>query len=157
MLQTPPAVSYQRIMAAVDGSEHASAALGHAAMLARSLKCQLLVVHIASDEWSNPAFGGDPSTAQADQDRAGIEAAARKILDGHLASLGDDGDLEVTAILDFGQPDERIVELAEEHAADLIVVGSRGLSGFRSFLLGSVSYKVARTADRPVLVVHADV
>lgn len=143
-------------MIAVDGSDHASAALDHAAMLARSLGAKLLVVHVASDEWRNPAFGGDPSEDRADDQRAEIEAEARKVLDGHLEAL-DAGDLDVTPIVDFGEADERIVELADEHDADLIVVGSRGLSGFRSFLLGSVSYKVARTAERPVLVIHADV
>ena len=48
-----------------------------------------------------------------------------------------------------------IVETAELHDAAIIVMGSRGLTGLRSMLLGSVSSAVVHHADRPVLVVHS--
>ena len=49
-----------------------------------------------------------------------------------------------------------IVGLAEEVGADLIVVGSRGLGGFRRALMGSVSESVVRHAHCPVLVFRAE-
>jgi nucleotide-binding universal stress UspA family protein len=47
-----------------------------------------------------------------------------------------------------------LISVADEIGADLIVVGSRGLSTFSSLLLGSVSHKLVQLAGRPVLVTH---
>jgi nucleotide-binding universal stress UspA family protein len=49
---------------------------------------------------------------------------------------------------------QAIVEIADRHDAAMIVMGSRGLTGMRSMLLGSVSSAVAHHADRPVLIVR---
>jgi nucleotide-binding universal stress UspA family protein len=49
---------------------------------------------------------------------------------------------------------QTILDTAREHDAALIAVGARGLSGVQRALLGSVSEKVVRHADRPVLVLH---
>lgn len=48
---------------------------------------------------------------------------------------------------------ETILEQAEETGAEAIVLGSRGLTGVKSLLLGSVSHAVLQHADRPVIVV----
>jgi nucleotide-binding universal stress UspA family protein len=49
---------------------------------------------------------------------------------------------------------QAIVDVARERDASIIVLGARGLSGIKQALLGSVSEKVARHADRPVLLTH---
>jgi nucleotide-binding universal stress UspA family protein len=48
-----------------------------------------------------------------------------------------------------------ILEVAERYDASMIVIGSRGLTGLRSILLGSVSTAVVHHADRPTLVIHS--
>jgi len=53
-----------------------------------------------------------------------------------------------------GNPAEIICKIAEEEGFDLIVIGSRGLSGMKSFFLGGVSDKVSRHAICPVLIVR---
>jgi len=58
-----------------------------------------------------------------------------------------------TAVL-VGHPAEQIVHFAEEHGVDLIVVGNRGLSQGKRWLLGSVSERVLRYAHCPVMVVR---
>ena len=59
---------------------------------------------------------------------------------------------EITVeLLDETVPGEQIVAYADEHACDLIVMGSRGLGVLRG-MLGSVSYGVLRSADVPVLI-----
>lgn len=52
-----------------------------------------------------------------------------------------------------GEPGPEIVKLANEENYDLVVVGSRGLNAFQEMVLGSVSHKVAKRADCPVLIV----
>jgi nucleotide-binding universal stress UspA family protein len=53
-----------------------------------------------------------------------------------------------------GDPAEQILDFADEHDIDMIVVGSLGKSGIERFALGSVSEKIARHAHVPVLVVR---
>ena len=51
----------------------------------------------------------------------------------------------------------RIVEAAEEHDAELIVIGSRGLSGLKYAVLGSVAAAVAQHSKRTIFIAHRDV
>jgi nucleotide-binding universal stress UspA family protein len=53
-----------------------------------------------------------------------------------------------------GDPAEVIIQVANEQQADLIVVGSRGLTGIQRFLLGSVSSKVSHHAPCSVMIVR---
>lgn len=63
--------------------------------------------------------------------------------------------LEVSTHLRRGDPAHAILQEAEEWGAELVVVGSRGLSGLDSLLLGSVARNVAKHCPRPVLVARA--
>lgn len=60
---------------------------------------------------------------------------------------------KVTTSIREGDPTEQILQASSEKNADLIVVGSKGLSGIKMFLLGSVSQRVCRYSDRSVLLV----
>ncbi|NBD27875.1 universal stress protein [Paenibacillus glycinis] len=51
-----------------------------------------------------------------------------------------------------GRPDKKIIEYAERHHIDLILMGSRGLSGLKELVLGSVSHYVVRHANVPVFI-----
>lgn len=57
-----------------------------------------------------------------------------------------------TIILE-GHPGKMIIEYAKSYEADLIVIGSRGLSGLKEFMLGSVSSKVVQLSSCPVLII----
>jgi nucleotide-binding universal stress UspA family protein len=59
----------------------------------------------------------------------------------------------VKQVIIEGSPAVQILALADQYRTDLVVVGSRGLSGFERYALGSVSSKVARHAGCSVLVV----
>ena len=56
-------------------------------------------------------------------------------------------------VLEEGDPPKVILDTAKKFKADIIVIGSRGLSQVKEFLLGSVSDSVIKRADIPVLVV----
>jgi nucleotide-binding universal stress UspA family protein len=74
-----------------------------------------------------------------------IESAAAKIKSGR-------SDLTVSTQIATGSPESRIVEIAEEWKADLIVVGSHGYNAWERLLLGSVSNAVVHHAPCSVLV-----
>jgi nucleotide-binding universal stress UspA family protein len=79
--------------------------------------------------------------------------AAQARLDALVSTFASAGK-RATARLETGDPAHRLLEVAEEREADLIVVGSQGLSAIDRFLLGSVSEKVLRYAECSVLVVR---
>ena len=68
--------------------------------------------------------------------------------------LGGGADVSSEAVLAHGTTWGGIVEVAEREDAALVVVGSRGLSGVKSALIGSVSNGVLHHCERPVLIVH---
>jgi nucleotide-binding universal stress UspA family protein len=63
--------------------------------------------------------------------------------------------VEVETHVREGQPAEVIIDVANQEQADLIVVGSRGLTGIKRYLLGSVSSKVSQHAPCSVMIVRA--
>ncbi|MFW9910029.1 MAG: universal stress protein, partial [Candidatus Thorarchaeota archaeon] len=64
------------------------------------------------------------------------------------------GSIPVTDLLDHGDPAARIIEIAQERKVDLIILGSRGLSGIKRLFVGSISDKVASQASCPVMIVR---
>ncbi|HZH58112.1 MAG TPA: universal stress protein [Metabacillus sp.] len=52
-----------------------------------------------------------------------------------------------------GEPGPVIVDYVNKNSVDIVVIGSRGLNGLQEFMLGSVSHKVAKRANCPVLIV----
>jgi len=65
----------------------------------------------------------------------------------------DEAGVPYEILTEVGHPAEVIVRIAEDDGYDLIVLGSRGMTAFKSFLLGSVSDKVSHHAHCPVLIV----
>ena len=136
------------IVVGVDGSEGSIRALRFALEEARVRDVELRVVHA----WHIPpaiyGSGWVPTGVDLDEYRKLAETSlARTLSDGGA----DDAGLAVTPMLHEG--DAVDVLCAEAAHADLLVVGSRGLGGFRGLLLGSVSQQVVHHAPCPVVVV----
>jgi nucleotide-binding universal stress UspA family protein len=136
------------IVVGVDGSEGSAAALRFAIEEARVRGAELKAVNA----WHVPpavyGAGWAPATVDLDEYRKLAESALGKSLED--AGAADSG-VEVTPILREGHPVD--VLIAESGRADLLVVGSRGLGGFKGLLLGSVSQQCAQHAKCPVVVV----
>lgn len=81
-----------------------------------------------------------------------VEQRARAVA-GEVAA---DAGVSATTVGAFGDPVDAIARTAEEHAVDVIVVGSNDKGWWRRLLEGSVSTDLVRHAGRPVLVVHTD-
>jgi nucleotide-binding universal stress UspA family protein len=74
--------------------------------------------------------------------------------DGSEGSLKDAGVAVATKRSEWGFPADRVCAVAREMGADLVAVGSRGLGGLASLLLGSVSERIVDRCHVPVLVVR---
>jgi len=55
--------------------------------------------------------------------------------------------------IEKGEPKIKVVELANSNQYDIVVLGTRGLNGLQEMVLGSVSHKVVKRAQIPVLIV----
>lgn len=93
-------------------------------------------------------------------DRADFEATVEP-LEGHAKRAVEDVSeqarergVEVVGVVRQGEPYESIVEYAEEGDVDLIVMGTHGRRGLSRYFLGSVTERVVRTVDVPVLTVR---
>lgn len=81
------------------------------------------------------------------------ETLAEGILKKAMASAKAKGATAIDTRVEFGDAAPSILAVAREIGADLIVLGSRGLSDLKGLLLGSVSHKVANLAEVPVITV----
>lgn len=138
------------VVVGYDGSQGAEAALHVALEEARRRGATLRVV----GAWHVPAPLVGSSAAPSSAARLGedIRVALTQAVDTAAAALRErGGDVEVEAVVVEGPA--VTVLTGEAAAADLLVVGSRGLGGFRELLLGSVSHQCAQHAPCPVLIV----
>lgn len=136
---------YDKIMIATDGSENADHAVEHAAELARLTGSRdALVVHVCT-----------ACTADLDPDEENLEVANEIVR--KAGAVMEAAGLNVATRVETEYPPESvgnaIIDIAGNEGADLLVLGSRGLSEFKGMLLGSVSNKVVQKADCPVLVI----
>jgi nucleotide-binding universal stress UspA family protein len=138
------------IVVGVDGSEGSQRALRFALDEARLRNASLKLVaawNIPVAVYAGPAVIPFSPEEFADSARAALEQA--------LETLGDRGDVPVETLVKEGHPADILIATAG--ADDLLVVGSRGLGGFRGLLLGSVSMQCAQHAKCPVAIVpHRD-
>ena len=138
------------VVAGYDGSKGAAAALRVAAQEARIRGARLRVVAA----WHVPAPLVGATVTLTDATRLGddLRAALTEAVDGAVAAVRAEAPgLEVESVVVEGQA---VSVLTREAAgAELLVVGSRGLGGFRELLLGSVSHQCAQHAPCPVLIV----
>lgn len=135
---------FERILVATDSSEPSQRAVELAAGLTQDDGSEIIVLHAVPGVVSR--FGTseleDPDAA-----RDLVEETVRDLKDRGLNARG-----EVIRVLE-GHMARGIVETADSAAADVIVMGTRGLSNFGGLFLGSVTNRVLHLAEKPVIVV----
>jgi len=147
-------IAQQSIVVGTDGSPTAAVAVGQAVDLAKRLGAHLHVVSAYQ-----PLTGVRVGGAEADPERAGLAVGPTIQVDAWLeqaAGLAHAAGVEVDCYARKGDPAEVILDVAAEHDAGLIVVGSKGMRGARRFLLGSVPDKISHHAACSVLIVRTD-
>ncbi|MCL6573489.1 MAG: universal stress protein [Bacillus sp. (in: Bacteria)] len=137
---------YKKILLAIDGSDHSKRAAENAITIAKfSLNSMLEIIYVidpkrAKSEILNnwdPDDLGDKQKSYITE----VEKMATKF-----------GISYETTIL-YGEPGPTIVEYANKTKTDIVILGSRGLNGLQEFVIGSVSHKVLKRTNCPVLIV----
>jgi nucleotide-binding universal stress UspA family protein len=144
---------FRTIVVGTDGSETASKAVGQAAELAASVGSTLLIVSAFEP------VGGTRLREEAAQapDDVRWMVNPREDVDATLAAaaeVAEEKGVKVEFFARQGDPADAILDVAEEQGADLIVVGNKGMTGAKRFLLGSVPNKVSHHAPCSVLIVR---
>lgn len=147
--------SYRNVVVGTDGSSPSLRAVERAAEVARDSAAHLVVVcaytpsserevEKAQDELGAEAFqvvGSAPA-----------EDTLREATDRARGAGATEIEIETVAVV--GPPISALIDTADKHSADLLVVGSRGLNTLKGRILGSVPSEVSRLADCDVLVVR---
>lgn len=140
---------FKKILVPIDFSEHSALALETAVTIAKAFggKIRLLHCYQIQPGGVSPYGIALPSNYYSD-----IRAAAAKQLEQWQQRVAPDGvEVEATLMAEF--PSHAIALTAEEMGADLIVMGTRGLSGIKHVMLGSVAERTVRIAPCPVLTI----
>ena len=142
------------IVVGTDGSETAGKAVREAAEMARVLGAGLELVSayepVSKQRLREEARQVPDDMAWMVTPREGVEATLNEAKE----MVEDMGVKNVTVHAREGDPADAILDVAEERGADLIVVGNKGMTGAKRFLLGSVPNKVSHHAPCSVLIVR---
>lgn len=142
---------FSRILVAVDGSPFAESALKYAVDLAKKYGAKLIILHVVLRRFYavTPSEAGVLATTVYVKE---MESEGKEIINKADAFAKGQG-VDYECRLVQGVPADEIVKAAQSEKADLIVMGSRGLTAVSAFLLGSVSDKVSHHAKCPTLIV----
>jgi nucleotide-binding universal stress UspA family protein len=136
---------FDRILLAIDGSEHSRKAIPVAADLAFRYESEVVVFHAREHEL---ALGVDIDAETQQEAIDLVDGVVRELKD---TGIGVRGEIVRVAL---GQTARAILEAARDEHVSLIVMGTRGLSEWSRLLMGSVAHKVVHLAEIPVLVVR---
>jgi nucleotide-binding universal stress UspA family protein len=140
-------IKYSKILVPTDGSNCATMAGKHAIYLAKNLGASVLILNVVDTDLafhSGMHYSGEV---------AELEASAVKVTKA-LKTLCDEAGVPVKEMVARGSPAPEILKVAGAEKADLIVMGTVGMSAVERVLLGSVTEKVSHHSACPVLLVR---
>ncbi len=139
---------YDTILVATDGSDHARQAAAHAEYLAGVFDASLSLLTVV-----DPASAAGPFSAGGVDEayRERLRDAGRETVAEAAAAVGRPTETAVR----LGGPTESILAYADDNDVDLIVAGTRGRTGLRRHLLGSVAERLVALADVPVVTAQS--
>ncbi|AQQ54783.1 universal stress protein [Planococcus lenghuensis] len=145
------ALTYDRILVAVDGSDEAEWAFKKAIGLAERNDASLTLVNIIDTRTLTIIGNSNPDYAEQ------VRKSSQELLDGYKKQAEEAGLQHVNTVAAIGLPKIAISrEVAKKVEPDLIVCGATGMGPIQHFLLGSVSEHIVRTSRCDVLVVRTE-
>jgi len=144
---------FQSIVVGTDGSQTAGEAVREAIELAKAIGASIELVSayepVASQRLREEARQAPEDMQWMVNPREDVDATLRE-----AAARVQQAGVTVTTYAREGDPADAILDVAEERDADLIVVGNKGMTGAKRFLLGSVPNKVSHHAPCSVLIIR---
>ena len=145
----------KKVLAAIDGSEHSLKAVDYAIDIALKYDCEMYLIHVVDrleipDEiikFANVEKIEDPPEYLV------LNKIGNRILKKAEETAKEKGVQEVRAIIQEGNPADKITTFARDNDIDWIFLGSRGLGGVKGLLMGSVSNKVCHLTDSTCITV----
>lgn len=145
------------VLAPVDFSDRSKKSLEIAAQISEKFKARLSLLYVREQlkiekeslpdtlKWKVEKF----ITTEGEREKYQLEALTKRVV--------EDGCCVVTSVfVDTGEPVAKILEYADDESVDLIVMATRGISGLKRVLMGSVTEKVIRKSKQSVLVVRGE-
>jgi nucleotide-binding universal stress UspA family protein len=139
---------YREILLPTDGGPASQAAVSHAVELAEQYDGRLHILYVVDTIAFASLDAGTETVISA------LRQEGETALEG-VAETAQQADVSVSSEIVSGSPYKQITTYATENDIDLIVMGTHGRTGLDRYLLGSVTERVVRTADAPVLTVRA--
>jgi nucleotide-binding universal stress UspA family protein len=144
---------YRSIVVGTDGSETANEAVRQAIDLAKAVGGKLQIVS-AYEPVSNQRIRTEQRDVPKDAEwminpREDVEATLSE-----AKTQAEEAGVSVETFARQGDPADAILDVAEEQGSDLVVVGNKGMTGAKRFLLGSVPNKVSHHAPSSVLIIR---
>lgn len=141
-----------KIIIPIDFSETSLLAVRHGAFLAQYTKGEVFLLHVISRQWEKyNAF--EPSITLENLDQAS-ENVQRK-LEEVATDIRKNYGIQVTCVVNSGNPTKEIVNLAEEIKAGLVVMGTHGYSAWEDLVIGSNALKVITKCPCPVIAMNS--
>jgi nucleotide-binding universal stress UspA family protein len=146
-------VPYKKILVGTDGSETASRAVEQAAVLAKANDSELLVLTVFDPPSPTKLAQQQAEAPEEIAWRITSSGAAEEVADRAITGLG--ADVKASPLVEPSHdPADALIHVADREGADLIIVGNRGMTGAKRFLLGSVPNKVSHHAPCDVMIVR---
>lgn len=142
----------RKILCPTDFSKPSFEAMKTANEWALHFSAELILVHVVSPIPVIPIHD-DPISFNLPLYEKEMEASSRKTLEQAAADRISTA-IQISTLILHGDPATQIVRLAEEEQVDMIIIATHGLTGWRKFMFGSVTEKVIRMADCPVLSIR---
>jgi len=137
---------FRKILLATDGSDHSEKSARYAVELAEKFKGTITIIHVVEEKLTKSEALNYTSTTEKNS-KVNEKIESMKVLIKKTEIKFD------THVL-YGKPGPLIVQYANNGSFDCVILGSRGLNKLQSFILGSVSNKVAKWVRCPVLIVN---
>ena len=145
---------FSKILVAIDGSEPSMDAAKYALEMAGKDNASLIVLHVVTSEMGYADISGDISSSSIREISDMVKQESQQWFD--KIKLKTDQlkiDLKTDVVLSKTNATHTIVDYADSEQVDLIVIGTRGKSGFKKLLVGSIASGVVTYASCPVMVV----
>ncbi len=139
---------YKKILVPLDGSSLSEAALSHAGVLAKALAAQVLLLRVVV--FPDQDLGDIPIQYAASNE---VLEEMKRYLEHAATDLRRAG-VSVTCYAESGRVADTILDFAEHHNVDLIVMSTHGRAAAIRWLMGSVADKVIHSARVPVLLIR---